>query len=197
MYQASLVEGIVGGLLMGAIFGTLAVNTIARTPSYNKDTLKAVMKLDKNELSRSMRWVITATVLTCLSLFGARIISYRKQNKLMSSQLAAEVLDKYFSKPLATFGTRDMPLRVACATALIINNMSEQEIEKLRTLATTSLFSDRYEGFSLDNKNTDAASKIIFDCIRKTPELEYSVGCIMRGSEPKTYFITNATQKTR
>ena len=192
-----LISGTIGGALFAFILTTLVVSTTARRVSCDKDTHTTKSTLDKNALSKSMPWVIMISIFCCLWVFGNHVTYGTSQDRITASKMAIQVFKQYFDSSLSSMGSKDMPLRAACAAALIINNMSEQDIAKLRTMAIISLGTNENGNYIIDKSNISIASKMISDYLDKNPELAHNVIRIMRGEQPTTYFITNATQRTR
>lgn len=195
--KTSLIAGAGGGILLGLIFATLIIDTTARNLSYNPNTKKTETRLDKNILLHQIPRIIAITILCAIGTFGIKTIKNNKQNRIDSLKMANEILKKYFDKTLSPLDAQNMPLRATTAAALILNNMNEHDVHKLHTLAADSIFTDNNGHYVLYNDCINIASQMISGYINKNPDLAYNVMRIMRGEEPKTYFVSNQSQKTR
>ena len=162
----NIISCAIGGAALGAVFIILVAGTIARDLSYNPKTHKTETRFNKNVFTQSTLRIIAACVLGCLGAFGVKTAKSKKQNRITSIKMANDILKKYFDKTLAPLSTENMPLRAATATALIMNNMHEHDINKLRTLATDSMFTDNNGNHVLYDDCINIASQIISDYMR-------------------------------
>jgi len=196
-HRTNLIAGACGAALFGIIFTGLTVNTAANTLMYNKETKKVETKLDKYVLSHYAPWIIAASLLCGIGLFAIKTANDTKQNRIESTKMAGDILKKYFDKILSPLDAQNMPLRAATAAALIMHNMQEYDINTLRTLAADSMTKDNNGHYILYNDCVNLASQIVTKYMAQNPDLAYNVMRIMRGEEPKTYFVSNQSQKTR
>lgn len=193
----NIISCAIGGAMLGAVFIILVAGTIARDLSYNPKTHKTETKFNKNVFTQSMLRIIATCVLGCLGAFGVKTAKSKKQNRITSIKMANNILKKYFDKTFAPLGTENMPLRAATAAALIMNNMHEHDLNKLRTLAADSMFTDNNGNQVLYDECINMASQIISNYVNNNPELAQNVVRIMHGKDPKTYFITKLPQQQK
>ena len=196
-HRTNLIASVSGAALLGFIFTALTVNTAANNLSYNTDTKKIETRIDRNVFAHYVPLIIAASLLCGIGLFGIKTAKDTKQNRIDSTKMANDILKKYFDKILLPLGAQNMPLRATTAAALIMNNMQEYDINTLRTLAADSMTKDDKGHYMLYDDCIHIASQIVIKYMTENPDLAYNVACIMRGENPKTYFVLNQPQKTR
>jgi hypothetical protein len=141
---------------------------------------------------------VAVSILLMLGVAGIKTLTDKKRNHNRADTLAQNVMNSYFEGPLMNYkGESETKFRNVRAAALVINNMPESELNRLRALALDSLECDELGHYSVRNHAIASAAQIISNFIAYNPELGYNVLRIMRGEEPTTYFLTSIQQKTR
>lgn len=193
-----LIEGSVGGIVIGLLFGFIVGQTSGRVPHRDATGRVVEYKYDGKKTLDATLKALAGAVLLMLGLTEVKIIIDKNRNQTWADTLANDTMKKYFDLPLKNYKTdNDTPVRNIQAAALIISNMPQSELDRLRAFATNALVCNDYGLYSVQNDAITAASRIISNFIDYNPQIGYNVLRIMRGEEPTAYFLTSTQQKTR
>lgn len=182
-------------LMMGILFITTHSNKLVRDKEGHVVEYKAV-----RGKSAETTLLLIATILVA-SLAFAELRTYldKKVNRLSALKLANNTFKNIFSNSLQAYMQDEhIHTRAVRATALILNNMAETELNRLRALAMSGLDCDINGKYSISSESITTASQIVSNFIKYNPELGYNIVRIMRGDEPTTYFLPSLMkQKTK
>ncbi len=195
----TMIEGVIGGLVAGLVVGLLVGETKGHTPVKNESGRITEYRINGKQAVKYSLQAIAATLLIVLAAAGAKALADIVQNRESAQKLAADTYKKYFSGPLSKYAQPDTEtpiMREICAAALILNNMPETEVVRLRHLASGHLTRAISGRITINDSAIDSASQIIANFIEYNPEVGYNVMRIMRGDKPTTYFLPSM-QKTR
>lgn len=192
------IEGALGGTILGLLFGFIAGQTVGRVPEHDANGRVIEYKYNGHKAMDAMWKTVAVSILLMLGVAGIKTLTDKKRNHNRADTLAQNVMNSYFKGPLMNYkGETETKFHNVRAAALVINNMPESELNRLRALALDSLECDELGHYSVHNHAIASAAQIISNFIAYNPELGYNVLRIMRGEEPTTYFLTSIQQKTR
>ena len=195
--RLNLIEGLAGGAIFGLIFGLLAGQTLGRVPARDEQGHVIEYKTNNNKALNIALKTIAATILIALGAVGIKTIEDKKRNQIWSDKLASDTLNKYFNSSLKNYQANNLKTSHSVrAAALIINNLPESELNRLRALALDGIDINEHGYYTVRDSSVKTAAAIISNFINYNPEIGYNVLRIMRGDDPTTYFLHNA-QKTR
>jgi hypothetical protein len=194
-----VLEGLIGGVSVGLAFGLWAGATVGRTPVRDAAGHVIEYKTDNKKALDAMLKTLVPVILAMLFAYGTKTVEERKRNKKIANIFTEDIFYRCFNKPLRAYMTKGrLPISIANAAAIIINNMPYSKLVQLRSLTRGALSANPDGSCTIRNDAINAASDIISDVLACNLELGYNVLRIMRGDEPRTYFLGNLrTQKTR
>ena len=198
----NLTGGLVAGLAIGTIVGALAGDPRSRTPVYDDNNQIVSYNFNENKLADFVLKSITIATATALIIAGIKTKFDKKNNKFNIEKMAGGLMDQYFYMALREFDPIvNAPLKESFlvytrATALIINNMPETELNRIRSFISSEIkyAANGQPVISLDDlkpygKTIDTVATIISNYINHNPELKENVLAILNGDKPKTYFL--------
>ena len=194
--MASYVGGsAVLGLMMGILFITTHSNKLVRDKEGHVVEYKAV----RGKLAETTLLLIATILVASLAFSELTTCLDKKANRLSALKLANNTFKDIFGKSLQSYMPDEhVHMRTVRAAALILNNMPEVELNRLRALAMSGLNCDANGKYSISSESITTASHIISNFIGYNPELGYNIVRIMRGDEPTTYFLPSLMkQKTK
>lgn len=194
--------GLLGGAALGIVVGALIGDTHARVPIYNTKENVVEYSFDANKLCGIVLQSITIALIATLAVTQIKTKSDIDKNHFKIDKKIKDLYTKYFNKSIKSIGTlgSDVPCPYVVytrAAALIINNMPESEIARLRAFATSCLIRDKDGNYTIQDKYIDTAAQIISNFINYNPALKNGVQDVLRGDHPQTYFLTQTIQNTR
>ena len=196
--KINMISAVLGGALGGFMVGSLLGTTIAKEPVYNSRGAVIDYNLSTKKLGIVVLETIGIFILIALSMATIKMYTEINKNREKSVTLTNYTFNRCFDRLLKQYVQTDtQKLHYIRSVALIVNNMSEPELNRLRTLALTGLEENADGDYKINQKHLAEATKIISNFIQHNPDIECNISKIMHGEEPTTYFLSNMSQKVR
>ena len=188
--------GFTKGVLVGGVFAILLSYFNAKLSEYNEMAHVTHAKSGNNHTKHMIVCMIAIVTLASLIESGLTTVKECNQNKDHANKLANDTIKRYFERPLSKYNPdTNTTFRATRAAAIIISNMPTHELQQLQDLAKTGLVETN--DVFVRNSAIAEASTLISDYLNSQPALEKIVSQIMNGQDPKTYILTNATQRVK
>lgn len=195
-YWENISEGIIGGIFIGLMMSMLVVRPANKVPTNKKDNGIEKQAHSKHTTNTIFRIIAVAALLS-LILSAKKTISDTNKNRIVADKLTEKFLSQCLDEQLKKLNPNaHLKSTFLRAGGFIMNNMSDSELTRMRIMAIEGLKADVSDYYSIHQEYVDVAARIVANCIKRNPELEYYVREIMYGKTPKTYFLSNI-QKTR
>lgn len=191
-----LIEGTIGGAVLGLIFGFILGQSASRVPVRSKDKSTFEVKTDKKILTETMLRTLAIAILFMFGGAGIKSIQESKKNGIKADKFADQSLKAAFHKPLESYVVENNDVRAARAAALVLYNMPVMDVMRIRSLLISGLIENGNGKFAVRETEINTVAQILANFINYNPEVGYNVLRVMRGDNPNTYIIPSL-QKTR
>lgn len=196
--RENLIGGAIAGSVLGIIIGALVGDTKARVPVKNMRGETIDYTFNPTKMASCMLTTLAAMILITLSMAMLQTMTDTSNNSLKAQKLTAHAFKSYFKTTFAGYTTPIKPSNFVRAASLILDNMQESEVRRLRELAIYGLVRDSNGEYLIRDEYIVAAAQIVSNFVGYNPEIEKNVFRIIQGGQPTTYFLTDAAkQKTR
>ena len=197
-YKNNFVTGICAGGVMGIMMAMLLGYTAGRSPVRDEKGRVASYILDKEKATKAMIKIFAVSVLVCIIASMAQNTTDVRKNRNCADRLSHDVIKRSIEKALNNLGNVSLvPSETIITVAqLIISNMSDKELLRMRIMAQEGLKIDAHETYTINDVHINAATRIVTNCIENNPELWRNIAMILQGKEPATWFISRQ-QKTK
>ena len=194
----SAAEILIASILLGGIFGVTLIQTDTKVPVNKKRTQSTEYKIDTKKIPSTILHIITMTALIALMIGCIKGYADSTKNHNIAETLSEEHYKNLFRNVLSEQYQNDNQLsHLLRATALVLNNMPESQLERLRWIAETGLTRNINGRYSIKEDSIKESKKIVSDFIARNMELEFAIMQIMRGNSPRTYFLMQAKEKVK
>ena len=197
-YKNNFVTGICAGGVLGIMMAMLLGYTAGRSPVRDEKGRVVSYILDKEKATKAMIKIFAVSVLVCLMAATTQNTSDVRKNRNCADRLSHDVIKRSTEKALNNLGNvPSVPSETIITVAqLIINNMSDKELLRMRIMAQEGLKIDAHGYYNVSDVNVNATTRIVAECIENNPELKHNIAMILQGKEPTTWFISRQ-QKTK
>ena len=201
MNRETLINGVASAVAIGFVLGTIYSQANAHISRCDENGRKAEYKWTGRQMTESILKVVSIALLASFILSGVKAMIDSNNNNSQAKKLAFDTFRKSFDSSLNKYLPKNqqaLPLHETRATAMILANMSQTDIDHLQELAKTGLIRGINGNFSISQEAITATTKIVSDFVNANPDIGINICKIMHGEKPTTYYLTNLdTQKTR
>lgn len=191
----NIIASLGGGATLGLIFGLLFMPIKAQKPVHDENGHVIEYKTDRKEATKSVLLAITTTMLAALAFAEVKSYLDKRMTRIWANELSRNAFQRMFERPLESQGHKideNTQKYAEQATALILSTMAEPELDELRHFALQSFLSISKGDMRTGDSFISGASAFISRYLDMNTELNYNVLRIMRGDEPRTYFLNNS-----